>query len=113
MGTRRDVPNLLAGFDIFALATQQEASGTVYVEAQAAGLPVIGTNVGGVPEMMRDGVTGILVPVKDQAALAAALQRLIDDAQLRRDMGDAGRRMVWDEGIFSPARLAEDRKSVV
>jgi len=112
MGTRRDVPNLLAGFDIFALATQQEASGTVYVEAQAAGLPVIGTNVGGVPEMMRDGVTGILVPVKDQAALQGALQRLIDDPQLRRDMGEAGRRMVWDEGVFSPARLAENTEAV-
>jgi len=111
MGTRRDVPNLLAGFDIFALATQQEASGTVYVEAQAAGLPVIGTDVGGVPEMMRDGITGILVPVKDQPALQAALQRLIDDPQLRRDMGEAGRRMVWDEGVFSPARLAENTEA--
>ena len=48
MGMRRDVPNLLAGFDLFALATQQEASGTVYVEAQASGLPVVGTDVGGV-----------------------------------------------------------------
>ncbi|GAB1579829.1 glycosyltransferase family 4 protein [Bordetella petrii] len=112
MGTRRDVPNLLAGFDIFALATQQEASGTVYVEAQAAGLPVIGTQVGGVPEMMRDGVTGILVPVKDQPALTAALQRLIDDPALRRRMGEAGRAMVWDEGIFSPARLAENTEAI-
>ncbi len=46
MGTRRDVPNLLAGFDLFALATEQEASGTVYVEAQASGLPVVGTGRG-------------------------------------------------------------------
>ena len=72
MGMRRDVPNLLAGFDLFALATQQEASGTVYVEAQASGLPVVGTDVGGVSEMFRDGETGILVPPKDPAALAAA-----------------------------------------
>ncbi|OZI22153.1 glycosyltransferase family 1 protein [Bordetella genomosp. 7] len=112
MGTRRDVPNLLAGFDIFALATQQEASGTVYVEAQAAGLPVIGTNVGGVPEMMRDGITGILVPVKDRDALEAALRRLVDDPQLRRTMGEAGRRMVWEEGVFSPARLAQNTEAV-
>jgi glycosyltransferase involved in cell wall biosynthesis len=107
MGTRRDIPNLLAGFDLFALATQQEASGTVFVEAQASGLPVIGTDVGGVSEMMQDGVTGILVPAKDGAALAHALERLIDDPELRRKMGQAGRRRVWDEGTFSTERLAE------
>ncbi|WP_459614809.1 glycosyltransferase family 4 protein [Bordetella sp. 2513F-2] len=112
MGTRRDVPNLLAGFDLFALATQQEASGTVYVEAQAAGLPVIGTQVGGVPEMMRDGVTGILVPVKDQPALTEALRRLVDDPELRRRMGEAGRSMVWEEARFSPERLAENTEAV-
>jgi len=112
MGMRRDVPNLLAGFDLFALATQQEASGTVYVEAQASGLPVIGTDVGGVSEMFRDGETGILVPPKDPEALTAALVRLIDDAGLRRRMGEAGRKMVWDEGVFSPARLAETTEAV-
>ena len=112
MGMRRDVPNLLAGFDLFALATQQEASGTVYVEAQASGLPVIGTDVGGVSEMFRDGETGILVPPKDARALTEALQRLIDDADLRRRMGEAGRKMVWDEGVFSPARLAETTEAV-
>ncbi|APX73583.1 glycosyltransferase family 4 protein [Achromobacter insolitus] len=112
MGMRRDVPNLLAGFDLFALATQQEASGTVYVEAQASGLPVIGTDVGGVSEMFRDGETGILVPPKDPEALSAALVRLIDDAGLRQRMGEAGRKMVWDEGVFSPARLAETTEAV-
>ncbi|KXJ67746.1 glycosyl transferase [Achromobacter xylosoxidans] len=112
MGTRRDVPNLLAGFDLFALATQQEASGTVFVEAQASGLPVIGTNVGGVSEMFRDGVTGFLVPPKDPAALTAALARLIDDPALRRTMGEAGRKMVWEEGVFSPARLAETTEAI-
>ncbi|CAM4401491.1 Glycosyltransferase family 1 protein [Bordetella tumbae] len=112
MGTRRDVPNLLAGFDLFALATEQEASGTVYVEAEAAGLPVIGTDVGGVSEMMRDGVTGILVPLHDHAALQSALERLIDNPELRREMGEAGRRMVWEEGVFSPARLAENTEAV-
>jgi glycosyltransferase involved in cell wall biosynthesis len=112
MGMRRDVPNLLAGFDVFALATQQEASGTVYVEAQASGLPVVGTNVGGVSEMFRDGVTGILVPPKNPEALTNALQRLIDDPDLRRRMGEAGRKMVWEEAVFSPARLAESTEAV-
>ncbi|MEJ2896689.1 glycosyltransferase family 4 protein, partial [Bordetella avium] len=112
MGTRRDVPNLLAGFDIFALATQQEASGTVYVEAEASGVPVVGTNVGGVSEMMRDGVTGFLVPAKDGAALTDALRRLIDDPALRRRMGQAGWRMIREEGVFSPERLAENTETV-
>lgn len=112
MGTRRDVPNLLAGFDIFALATQQEASGTVYVEAEASGLPVVGTNVGGVSEMMRADVTGFLVPPKDGPALSEALRRLIDDPELRRRMGQAGWRMVREEGVFSPERLAENTEAV-
>ena len=106
MGVRRDVPNLLAGFDIFALATEQEASGTVYVEAEAMGLPVIGTRVGGVAEMMREGETGLLVPARDAPALTAALRRLIDDPELRRTMGQAGYRMIRDEGVFSTERLA-------
>ena len=112
MGMRRDVPNLLAGFDLFALATQQEASGTVYVEAQASGLPVIGTDVGGVSEMLRNGDTGILVPPKNPQALTDALARLIDDPALRRRMGEAGRKMVWEEAVFSPARLAETTEAV-
>src|SRR3546814_13702307 len=66
LGVRSDVPNLLAGFDLFALATRKEASGTVFVEAGAAGLPVVGTRVDGVPELMQDGVSGILVPREDQ-----------------------------------------------
>jgi glycosyltransferase involved in cell wall biosynthesis len=112
MGMRSDVPNLLAGFDIFALATRQEASGTVFVEAQASGLPVVGTDVGGVAEMMRAGQTGLLVPLDDRAALSGALERLIDDPDLRRSMGRAGRDLVRGEGMFSPERLAERTEEV-
>jgi glycosyltransferase involved in cell wall biosynthesis len=57
--------------------------------------------------MFRDGVSGILVPPKDPAALTDALRRLIDDPGLRKQMGDAGRRMIREEGVFSPQRLAE------
>jgi glycosyltransferase involved in cell wall biosynthesis len=112
MGTRHDVPNLLAGFDLFALATQQEAAGTVYAEAAASGLPVIGTKVGGVAEMMRDGVTGILVPPNDLAALTSALRQLIDDPILRRRMGKAAHDMVWREGRFSEERLAHTTEAL-
>jgi len=106
MGTRRDVPNLLAGFDLFALATEQEASGTVFVEAAAAGLAVIGTDVGGVSEMLQNGVTGLLVPPRNPAALRDALKALIDDPQRRREMGLAGQRQFQEEGKFSLDTLA-------
>lgn len=112
LGTRRDVPNLLAGADLFALATRQEASGTVFVEAAASGLPVVATDVGGVSEMMRRDETGFLVQLDDHQALQHALARLIDDAQLRRRMGEAGRRMVWDEGVFSTERLALSTEAI-
>jgi len=107
MGRRDDVPNLLAGFDLFALATEQEASGTVLVEAAGAGLPVVGTDVDGVPEMMENGVTGLLVPLHDQPALTGALRKLIEDPDLRRRMGQAGRARVRDDGKFSPQAMVQ------
>ena len=107
MGVRRDVPNLLAGFDMFALATRQEASGTVFVEAGAAGLPVVGTQVDGVPEMMQAGVSGFLVPLDDQAAFTDALRRLIDDPDLRRRMGQAGLDFCRTQGRFGPDAMVQ------
>jgi glycosyltransferase involved in cell wall biosynthesis len=112
LGFRHDVPNILAGSDIFALATQKEASGTVYVEAAAAGLPVVGVDVGGVSEMVNDGETGILVPPGEVVALRTALANLIDDDDLRARMGEAGRRMVRAEGKFTLAGLAERTEHV-
>lgn len=111
LGRRNDVPNLLAGFDLFALATEQEASGTVFVEAAAAGLAVVGTDVDGVPEMMENGETGLLVPLHDQQALTEALRTLIDDPVLRKKMGDAGRRRVLEEGRFTPQAMVNSIES--
>jgi len=107
LGTRRDVPNVLAGLDIFCLATRQEAMGTAFLEAAASGLPVIGTDVGGVGEMMRPGVTGLLVPLDDPQALQNALLQLIDSPELRKKMGQAGYQRVHTEGIFTTEALAK------
>lgn len=107
LGARQDVPNLLAGFDIFALATREEASGTVFIEAGAAALPVVGTKVDGVPEMVRDGINGFLVPLDDRAAFTAALKQLIDDPALRRTMGQAGLMFCRVERRFSAESMAE------
>jgi len=111
LGTRKDVPNLLSGCDLFALPTQQEASGTVFVEAAACGLPVVATDVGGVSEMMRAGQTGLLVSAQDADALRQALARLIDDPDLRVKMGRAGYDMVWKEGVFTTRTLARETES--
>ena len=107
LGMRRDVPNVLAGLDIFCLATRQEAMGTAFVEAAASGLPVIGTDVGGVAEMMVPGVTGLLVPLDDSLALQQALVQLIDSPEQRKAMGHAGYQRIWTDGIFTTTKLAE------
>jgi glycosyltransferase involved in cell wall biosynthesis len=90
-GTRHDVPELLARADVFALSSRSEGAPLSILEAMAAGLPVVSSRVGGVPELVADGETGLLVPPGDPAAMAAALGRLVADAGLRRRLGAAGR----------------------
>jgi glycosyltransferase involved in cell wall biosynthesis len=68
----------------------------VVLEAMAAGLPIVATNVSGIPEAVIDRATGLLVPPDDPAALAAALQKVIEDRQAARELGDAGRRRALD-----------------
>lgn len=91
LGVRTDVPELLSASDIFALASDWEGNPLSVMEALAAGLPVVATSVGGVPELVSDGVTGILAPPGDVGALAGALESLARDPQRRREMGAAGR----------------------
>jgi len=90
LGERRDGPALLRSSDIFVLATQSESMPMSVLEAMAAGLPVVVSDVGGLPEVVADERTGILVPQGDPAALAAALVRLIDDRELRVALGARG-----------------------
>ena len=77
--------------DLFVLPTRDEAFGLAFQEAAAAGLPSIGTRLNAVPELVKDGVSGLLVPPGDRAALAAALDHLLGDAQRRREWGSHGR----------------------
>jgi glycosyltransferase involved in cell wall biosynthesis len=91
LGFRTDIPNVLRGCDFFVLPTHQEALGQSYIEAMAAGLPVIGTDVDRVPELITHGVNGLLVPPHDIPALRAAIARLIDNPRLRVQLGVAGR----------------------
>jgi len=89
-GDRDDIPNLLACMDVFVLPSLGEGISNTVLEAMATGLPVVATRVGGNPELVTEGDTGMLVPVGNVTALAQALQRLIDDPALCIRMGNAG-----------------------
>lgn len=94
LGHREDVPNVLLSLDLFVLPTVEEALGTAFLEAMATGRAVVGCRVGGVPEVVEDGKTGLLVPPGDPAALAEAIRSLLADGELRARMGAAGRQSV-------------------
>lgn len=90
-GRRDDVPRLLAATDVFVLPSLQEVTPLAITEAQLAGLPVVATDVGGIPELVRHGESGWLVPPGDARALAAALDAVLSDPGLARRLGEAGR----------------------
>lgn len=100
LGYRADVARLLAAADLFVLPSHREGMPRSIIEAMATGLPVVATDIRGSREEVVDGATGLLVPVHDVPALAAALARLVDDAPLRLRMGEAGlarARNLYDE----------------
>ena len=94
LGYQADVALVLEAADIFALPSLCEAMPFALLEASSLGLPVVGTAVGGVPEVIAPGVTGFVVPPRDPVALAAALRRLVADPNLRQRLGAAGRERV-------------------
>jgi 2-deoxystreptamine N-acetyl-D-glucosaminyltransferase/2-deoxystreptamine glucosyltransferase len=98
------IPAVLAALDVLVLPSAYEEMGSILVEAMAAGLPVVATAVGGIPEVVRDGETGVLVPPADVAALAEALDRLVADPGLRARLSDGARARA---GAYSWPRLAE------
>ena len=105
LGFRPDAPVLIPLFDITAVPSHIEPLGNATLEAMAAGRPVVGSRVGGIPEMVVDGETGLLVPPQAPTELASALGRLIADPQLAAQLGSAGRRRA--EQVFSLSAHAE------
>ena len=91
VGFRRDIPQLLAAADVCVLPAAAEACGRVLLEAMAMAKPVVATASGGTPEIVQDGVTGILVPPGDAGAVAAAVEILLRDPERAGSMGAAGR----------------------
>ena len=92
-GTRNDVNEILPAADVFVLPSLTEALPTVLAEAAACDLPIVATDVGGVAEMVEDGVTGFVVPPADPAALATRCGELLAQPHFRRRMAAAGRRV--------------------
>jgi glycosyltransferase involved in cell wall biosynthesis len=96
---QEEVHRLLCQADIFAMPSLQEGFGMALLEAMHYGLPVITTNISALPELVEDGVNGLLVPPADSAALAKALERLVDSAALRQSLGNEARQRV--EGRYA------------
>lgn len=103
-GLRDDVPAVTAALDVAVLPSYREAQGLAILEAMALRRPVVATQVGGVPEMIENGTTGLLVPPHDAAALAAAITRMLTDHPLADTLARAGHDFVIDN--FSIERMA-------
>jgi len=104
-----DIPGFLSSIDVFVLPSLYEGLGVSVLEAMAAGLPVVASRAGGLPEIVDDGVTGLLVPPGDAQALAGAIAALISRPALAREMGARGReRVLRHFTIEQTARRNED-----
>ncbi|MBA2301618.1 MAG: GT4 family glycosyltransferase PelF [Acidobacteria bacterium] len=105
LGHREDVPDVLAEADVFVLPSRSEAFPNSVMEAMAAGVPVVASDVGGIPELVRDGATGRLVPPGNVDALANALLDLLGNPRQVEEFGRAGRRII--EQTYSFDRMVD------
>jgi glycosyltransferase involved in cell wall biosynthesis len=106
LGEIDDVPTALSGFDLFALSSRSEGLPMALTEAMSASLPVVATAVGGVPNVVKDGETGLLAPAGDVEQLRARLRELVDDPAKRDEMGKAA--LADAERRYSLARMARE-----
>jgi glycosyltransferase involved in cell wall biosynthesis len=109
-GFRPDVLSLHKAFDVFVMSSITEGLGTSLLDAMAAGKPVVATAAGGIPEVVADGETGLLVPPRDQHALADAIVRLLKEPALRERLGAAGLARARER--FSAERMVRDTLAV-
>lgn len=97
LGERDDIPNILAGIDLFVLSSLSEGMSITLVEAMAAGLPIIATEVGGNPDLINHEQNGLLVPTGDEKAMADAILKVLKDTKLARSLGEAARQKFESE----------------
>ena len=110
VGFREDVPAILKGADIYVMPSHAEGLGTAVLDALCCGLPVVAARAGGIPEMIEDGVNGLLVAPRDPRALSSAVLALLDDAALARSLGAAGPATVASR--FSVDKMVEGNIAV-
>lgn len=101
-----EMPIVYRGSDIFALPSENETFGQVFIEAMSCGLPVIGTKVGGIPEIISDSYNGFLVPPDDSSVLAQRIERLLNDTSIRNKFISAGSKSV--ESTFTTLKQLSD-----
>ena len=106
LGYQEEVGPFYDAMDVILLPSANEGTPVSVIEALAAGRPAVATRVGGVPDVVRDGVDGFLVDVGDVDALAERLARLANDPELRRTMGESGRARVLER--YAVGRLVDD-----
>jgi len=100
----------IKGFDLFAMSSVTEGLGTSLLDAMACARPIVATTAGGIPEIVEDEVNGLLVPPRDQTALANAIVRALNDAGLRQRMAEAGLARVHER--FTVEKMVAETASV-
>ena len=110
LGYRSDVPSLLKMFDVFVMPSHLEGLCTSLLDAMAMGLPIVATDAGGIPEIVRDGVNGLTVPAKNPPALAEAIVAMIGDPERAARLAGEGRRIAGEE--FSSDVMVEKTLAV-
>ena len=105
-GWRRDLPRIYASLDVLVISSDNEGTPVSAIEAMASEVPVVATRVGGLPDLIIDGVTGYLVPPRDPDALAAAVARILQDSQTAARLGTAAREHVRERYVLE--RLIAD-----
>jgi len=95
-GFRSDVANLLSCSDVVVLSSETESAPLTLLEGMSSGLPVVATRVGGIPEIVEDGVNGLLVQSKNPEAIAEKILELNSDPEMRRRLGEAARETVLE-----------------
>jgi len=91
LGYREDVPAIMRGIDLFVLTSHNEGLGMVLIEAMASGRPIVATDVGGVSDVVLDGVTGILVPSEEPDKIAAGIKKVLSSPELSERFGAAAK----------------------
>jgi len=109
-GFRPDILSVHKAFDIFVMSSITEGLGTSLLDAMACGKPIVATTAGGMPEVVADGRTGILVPPRDHETMAAAIVKLLTEETARAEMGAAGLARV--RTLFSAERMVQDTLAV-